>query len=319
MRLIDRDKLLDEFDKLDLDYGAMGGVAECIAITEESPIIEPNKSTDQDVPSGDTEQELCELAQTKKRLLDIGDELIAKLRKYTIPAIAESIHQLDEVDFASRFEAIQSEREKLALQKAISIINKVPSVEPGGYMCFSCKYGSRVGMPCKECKHDYEDKYTPINEYETIPRLNVDLISRESAICAIENTDCELTAGDWDELTDAINELPSADAVSREEYNKLLANSIWESKHIGKMLEYKNETEPSGDLISREDAMKAVYLLGKRPKTNEIWDCLDALPSAVCDDCIWRVCNYNSVDWEKPDANKFCPNCGADMRKDRNL
>lgn len=44
MRLIDGDKLLDEFDKLDLEYGAMGGVAECIAITEGSPTIESNKS-----------------------------------------------------------------------------------------------------------------------------------------------------------------------------------------------------------------------------------------------------------------------------------
>lgn len=25
---------------------------------------------------------------------------------------------------------------------------------------------------------------------------------------------------------------------------------------------------------------------------------LTALPSAVCDDCIWHVCNYNKVDWD---------------------
>jgi len=40
-----------------------------------------------------------------------------------------------------------------------------------------------------------------------------DLISRQDAINAIENTDAELTEKDWDELTDAINALPSADAV----------------------------------------------------------------------------------------------------------
>lgn len=34
------------------------------------------------------------------------------------------------------------------------------------------------------------------------------------------------------------------------------------------------------DLISREDAKRKVYLLGKNPSINEIWDCLDALPSA---------------------------------------
>ena len=37
--------------------------------------------------------------------------------------------------------------------------------------------------------------------------------------------------------------------------------------------------EPS-DIISRADAKKEVYLLGKNPSINEIWDCLDALPSA---------------------------------------
>ncbi len=34
------------------------------------------------------------------------------------------------------------------------------------------------------------------------------------------------------------------------------------------------------DLISRANAKKAVYLLGKRPQINDVWDCLDALPSA---------------------------------------
>ena len=43
-----------------------------------------------------------------------------------------------------------------------------------------------------------------------------DLIKRADAICAIENTDCEFTAKDWDELTSAIMALPSADAVHGE-------------------------------------------------------------------------------------------------------
>ena len=37
-----------------------------------------------------------------------------------------------------------------------------------------------------------------------------DLISRQAAINAIENTECELIPAAWDEITDAINELPSA-------------------------------------------------------------------------------------------------------------
>ena len=42
MRLIDADALLNELDKLDLDYGAMGGVAECMDIIENAPTIEPS-------------------------------------------------------------------------------------------------------------------------------------------------------------------------------------------------------------------------------------------------------------------------------------
>lgn len=39
---------------------------------------------------------------------------------------------------------------------------------------------------------------------------SADLISRQDAINAIENTDCELSADAWDELTNAIMQLPSA-------------------------------------------------------------------------------------------------------------
>lgn len=53
-----------------------------------------------------------------------------------------------------------------------------------------------------------------------------------------------------------VADVPSGDLVSREEYNKLLNDSIWESEHIGKMFEY--QAEPSGDLISREEALDVV-------------------------------------------------------------
>lgn len=47
-----------------------------------------------------------------------------------------------------------------------------------------------------------------------VPDTNVgDMISRQSAINAIENTDCELPPYAWDELTDAIMRTPSANAV----------------------------------------------------------------------------------------------------------
>ena len=37
-----------------------------------------------------------------------------------------------------------------------------------------------------------------------------DQIERQAAIDAVENTDCELTPSAWDELTDAIMQVPSA-------------------------------------------------------------------------------------------------------------
>ena len=37
-----------------------------------------------------------------------------------------------------------------------------------------------------------------------------DLISRQAAINALENTECELLSEEWDDLTDAIMNVPSA-------------------------------------------------------------------------------------------------------------
>ena len=38
-----------------------------------------------------------------------------------------------------------------------------------------------------------------------------DLISRQAAINAVENTDCELSPDVWDEIMDAIMQVPSAE------------------------------------------------------------------------------------------------------------
>ena len=42
-----------------------------------------------------------------------------------------------------------------------------------------------------------------------------DLIYRQSAINALENTECELLAEEWDELTNAIKQVPSAERKGR--------------------------------------------------------------------------------------------------------
>lgn len=41
----------------------------------------------------------------------------------------------------------------------------------------------------------------------------IDLIDRQAAINALENTECELLPEEWDDLTDAIMNLPSAEPV----------------------------------------------------------------------------------------------------------
>ena len=53
-----------------------------------------------------------------------------------------------------------------------------------------------------------------------------DTISRQGAINAIENTDCELTTKDWDELTGALKSLPSAPSAEAESrlYIKIYAD-----------------------------------------------------------------------------------------------
>lgn len=66
-------------------------------------------------------------------------------------------------------------------------------------------------------------------------------------------------------------------------------------------------SEPSGDLISRADAIDAVTDIqdgsGQRYYLAvSLVDKIRSLPSAVCDDCIWTVCNYNKVDWDTPSA-----------------
>lgn len=65
---------------------------------------------------------------------------------------------------------------------------------------------------------------------------------------------------------------------------------------------------PDGDLISRADAICEVLV---NDGTDNIVDRIEKLPSAVCDDCIWTVCNYNKVDWDTPPTEAVirCKDC----------
>lgn len=121
---------------------------------------------------------------------------------------------------------------------------------------------------------------------------------------------------------------------------------------------------PIGETVSKAEVLalinKAMFNTDNKDTQDYIFNGLRRdvhnLPSEVCDDCIWRVCNYNSVDWEKPTADRpkgewiaveddceniywecsncedafylevgtpksnnynYCPCCGADMRGEK--
>ena len=78
------------------------------------------------------------------------------------------------------------------------------------------------------------------------------------------------------------------------------------------------EYEPK-DLISRADAKKEMYLLGKNPSINEIWDCLDALPSADRQSGEWqrKEKEYNDCDGHRAYYWYECSECGAKPPKDQ--
>lgn len=61
------------------------------------------------------------------------------------------------------------------------------------------------------------------------------------------------------------------------------------------------------DIISREDAREAIEDLmdihfDRQVVLAKARDAIVSLPSEVCDDCIWHVCNYNKVDWDGEDG-----------------
>lgn len=68
-----------------------------------------------------------------------------------------------------------------------------------------------------------------------------DLISRQGAINALENTDCELSSTQWDELTDAIMQLPSAQKKGKWIFKKdVIGNSYGRCSECG-MIQYAGQ------------------------------------------------------------------------------
>lgn len=127
-----------------------------------------------------------------------SDEDIEEAVKTAIFALAQVTITDDPID---RYEAMDAmyalcnEASTLAedpwrdnphIDNIIDALKNLPSAQPS----ISCSHG---------------------NDLEDVTDTNIsDIIYRQSAINAIENTECELSSEEWDELTDAILNIPSA-------------------------------------------------------------------------------------------------------------
>ena len=136
-----------------------------------------------------------------------------------------------------------------------------------------------------------------------------DLIYRQSAINALENTECELLAEEWNELTNAIKQVPSA-----EKDNDMI--------HLQKEQAYLQGWEEGREALRRS----AIYAVEKESQvdgaygymdTKSIVDLLSDLPSAQPE--------AKPPKWVAEDRyvkNHFkvfphCPQCNAEVKTEQ--
>ena len=174
---------------------------------------------------------------------------------------------------------------------------------PLGFDHYDKENGSREFICGVESYREYIQHLPSVKATEN--KYDCDLISREKAIESAEvhcTTDGAYGYMDIKSIVDMLESLPSVSAdrptvvhcrecVRKkncwmfDEHKDDNGTCVWaEPYYITESPNDVDETddeviEPS-DIISRADAKKEVYLLGKNPSINEIWDCLDALPSA---------------------------------------
>lgn len=159
-----------------------------------------------------------------------------------------------------------------------------------------------------------------------------DYISRADAIDAVK----EILSGNvyWDYVCDAVKALkalPSADAVSREEYDKLLNDSIWQAERMKKQLEYRAELSadveptvvrcktmiPYGDFREwakriREDNPNVIVIpfdaeVVSADSVHGEWLYVENEPYSECSKC------GRYIDDLDEDKYAYCPYCGARM------
>lgn len=162
-----------------------------------------------------------------------------------------------------------------------------------------------------------------------------DCISRKQAINAVENTDIKITESEWDELINAIDNLPPVN-------QKQITGKLENAENATSEGEESTMSQPKSklDCISRQQAIEVLAHV----KEDEQWrtECIDNEirlieslspvtptertgewkiwnePGNECVYCTKCKHEYDQIDLyiggsEYPN---YCPNCGADMRGD---
>lgn len=150
----------------------------------------------------------------------------------------------------------------------------------------------------------------------------------------VEDVDGNIGGEGVRQAYDMAIEALSADAVSREFYDEALKANHGLAKENCELKEQIESAEPSGDLISRADAIKAVSeAVAYGEGFIDVLKALESLPSAEAvhgewvrkyDDkvnCYWYECDqcgeYRPRNQFGKEYNaNFCPNCGAKMGGD---
>ena len=148
-------------------------------------------------------------------------------------------------------------------------------------------------------------------EYETTVTINEPISIQSNYVYVVRCKDCrwydkgENEVDVWEYCMKSKHNVQETDYCSFGELADKGGDA--EMQTIAKTPDYMQQipSEDGSDLISRAELLKTVQHPCNQDgewSTEEIVAIIDIMPSAVCDDCIWHVCNYNKVDWDAPSA-----------------
>lgn len=176
-------------------------------------------------------------------------------------------------------------------------------------VCYMYKY---IGDEYKECR------YYPCDDIKALDAIPDTDVERIKTLMKTANEKDREEADYMSRTSDATDLIRRADAwcdegdgakaMTRDEAIKAVKEITgmsldWDDRHYDALQIAIQAMSVSGDMISRVDAIDAI--MGEPTDAHyPSWyaDKIKALPSAMCDDCIWHVCNYNKVDWDTPSA-----------------